>query len=144
METPLFRFNHRLSLSCRVRYLTFLCLSLWKYTFMQNSYHDLPDPKRKWFKNIISFSNGFILNKIFPRGLFITQLWFRTFERVLQSQFHSWPPGRWLGPPQFHSSCGLAKLPSISYHQVSPVTFDQGDIFMISCLVTESVVKSRI
>lgn len=89
VEIPLFRFNHRLSLSFRVKYLTSLCLSLWKYKFMRNSYHDLPDPKRKWFKNIISFSNGFILNKNFPRGLFITQLWFRTFERALQSPFHS-------------------------------------------------------
>lgn len=45
VETPLFWFNHRLSLSFRVKYLTFLCFSLWKYKFMQNSYHDLPDQR---------------------------------------------------------------------------------------------------
>lgn len=43
-----------------VKYLTFLCLSLWKHKFMQNSYHDLPNSKRKWFTNIIGLSSGFL------------------------------------------------------------------------------------
>lgn len=139
VETPLFWFNHRLSLSFWVKYLTFLCFILWKYKFMQNSYPDLLDPKRKWFKNIISLSKGFILNENFTMDIFIMQLWFRTFQRVPQSQFQSWPRSRWLGPPQFHDSSRLAKLPSISYLQVSLVTFDHDDILMILCLVTKSV-----
>lgn len=87
VETTLCWFNHRLSLSFQVKYLTLLCLSLWKHKFMQKSHPDLPNLKRKWFKNIISLSSGFLLKWKLYYGHFHHPVWFIEFEVAPENQF---------------------------------------------------------